>query len=164
MKKTLVLIRHTKSNRDNSLLTDFDRPITNDRTGDAIKMAAHLKKSGLQPDLIICSPAKRTQQTAAYFCSALNYKPENIIYDRQLYESSADDYVEVLRNTPPEIKTLIMVGHNPSITHFANLFLKEKISHVPTTGVVWIELNHPDWQLTSPIHAELKHFLTPKTI
>lgn len=164
MNRNLILIRHTKSNRDNPLLSDFDRPIVKERMDDPKNMARHLKSLGLSPDLILCSPAKRTRQTGEIFCHGLKYEVSKVIYDQRLYESSAEEYLGVIRETDSAVKTLILVGHNPSITNLANTFIKQKIQHVPTTGVVWIELHHPDWQLHPPFHAEMKYFLTPKTL
>ncbi|MBL0309163.1 MAG: histidine phosphatase family protein [Bacteroidetes bacterium] len=165
MKRQLILIRHTKSNWDNPLDSDFDRPINKDRVNDTLRMSKKLKDLGLKPDLILCSPANRTRQTAEYFCKALNFETENVLFDKRLYESPAEEYLEVVQETEADIKTLVVVGHNPSTTHFANLFLDEKVLQVPTTGVVWIEFNHPDWHLSPPsVKGHLKYFLTPKAL
>ena len=68
MKRELILIRHTKSSWADFSLPDFDRPLKKDRTDDAKNMAKQLKKLKVKPNLILCSPAKRTKQTAEYFC------------------------------------------------------------------------------------------------
>lgn len=164
MKKELVLIRHTKTNLAELGRSDFDRALRKDRTDDAKNTANRLKELGLQPDLILCSPALRTKQTAELFCGKLKYDFNKIVFDMRLYESSAEDYLEVVRETNREIETLIVIGHNPSITLFANYFIKKEIGNVPTTGVVWLEFENGDWELHRKTPCELKQFLTPKTI
>lgn len=164
MKRELVLIRHTKTNLAEVGQRDFDRALKKDRTDDAKNMARHLKELGLQPELILCSPALRTKQTAELFCEKLKYDFNKIVFDMRLYESSAKDYLEVVRETNKEIESLVVVGHNPSITYFVNLFLKNEIDMVPTSGVVWLELESDDWEIFRTTPCKLKCFLTPKTI
>ena len=82
----------------------------------------------------------------------------------RLYESGAEDYMQVIRETDAKIETLVVIGHNPSITDFTNQFLKNKIDEVPTTGVVWLEFENDNWEIYSTTLCKLKHFLTPKTM
>lgn len=164
MKKELVLIRHTKTNPADLGQRDFDRTLRIDRTDDAKNVANRLNELGFKPELILCSPALRTKQTAELFCEKLKYDFNKIVFDMRLYESSAEDYLEVVRETNKEIETLVVIGHNPSVTHFANHFLKKEIDIVPTTGVVWLEFENDDWELHRRTPCQLKQFLTPKTI
>jgi len=164
MKRSLILIRHTKSNWTDLSLPDFDRPIKKDRIDDAKEMATQLKTLGVEPDLIICSPAKRTRQTAEYFCEKLKYNEKDIQFDKRIYESTAEEVLQVIRETDGAIKTLIVIGHNPSLTHLANIFAENSIEEIPTTGVVWLEFNTKDWELYKLTPCKLKAFLTPKTI
>ncbi len=164
MKRELILIRHTKTNQAELGQRDFDRALKKDRTDDARNMANHLKELGLQPDLILCSPALRTKQTAEFFCEKLKYDFNKILYDMRLYESSVEDYMEVVQETNKKIETLIVVGHNPCITQLANQFSKKEIDFMPTTAVVWLEFENDDWEIHPRTPCQLKQFLTPKTI
>lgn len=163
-KRQLILIRHTKSSWADLGMRDFDRPLKKDRTDDAKSMAKHLKELGVKPDLILCSPALRTKQTVEFFCDKLNYDYNKIEFDMRLYESSAEDYTQVVREGNEEIRTLVVVGHNPSITDFANQFLQNKISEVPTTGVICLEFESDNWEINRATPCKLKYFLAPKTI
>ncbi len=164
MNRELILIRHTKSSWGDLSLPDFDRPLKKDRTGDAKNMAEKLKKLKLHPDLIICSPALRTLQTAEYFYEKLKFDYHNILLEKRIYESSAEEYMQVIRETDAKVKTLVLIGHNPSITDFANQFLENKIDEVPTTGVVWLEFESEDWEIYKTTPCKFRYFLTPKTI
>jgi phosphohistidine phosphatase len=163
MKRTLVLIRHTKSNWGDLSLPDFDRPVKKERIEDAQNMAARLKDLELKPDLIICSPARRTRQTVEYFCDKLKYDPDKIEFDKRIYESTAEEVLQVIRETDARVKTLFVVGHNPSITDLANMFAENSIIEVPTTGVVWLEFGINTWDVYKLTPCKLKAFLTPKT-
>jgi phosphohistidine phosphatase len=164
MKRELILIRHTKSSWNDFSMPDFDRPIKKERAEDAKEMAAKLKSLKLEPDLIICSPAKRTRQTAEYFYEKLKYEEDRVQFEKRIYESSAGEIFEVVREVKPEVKTLVLIGHNPSLTNFANFFTKEPIDEIPTTGVVWLEFDSKDWEIDRQTPCKVKHFLTPKSL
>lgn len=164
MKRSLILIRHTKSAWGNLSLPDFDRPLKKDRADDAKNMAAQLKSLGVEPDMIICSPAKRTRQTAAYFYDKLKYNEDKVSFDKRIYESTAEDVLQVIREEDAKVKTLVVIGHNPSLTNIANMFTGNIIGEVPTTGVVWLEFDTKDWEIYKLTPCKLKAFLSPKTI
>ncbi len=164
MKKELVLIRHTKSSWGNFSLPDFDRPLKKDRIDDAHRMAVKLKQLNLQLDLIICSPALRTKQTAGHFCNVLGYDFNKINFDSRLYESSAEEYLKVIQQIDSRFGTVIIIGHNPSITDLTSLLLNERTGEIPTTGTVWLEFESKGWKISKETIVKLKHFLTPKAI
>jgi phosphohistidine phosphatase len=164
MDRNLVLIRHTKSDWSHAGLTDFERPLRADRTDDAKRMSKKLKQLKLYSDLIICSPAKRTRQTSEFFCHALEYDYNRVQFEMRLYESSAEDYLQVIREVNADVQTLLLFGHNPSITHLVHYFLPKHVVEMPTTGVVWISFQSPDWEVYSTTPLEGKGFFTPKTI
>lgn len=164
MKRELILIRHTKSSWADKDMHDFDRPLKKDRTDDAKEMARHLKEFGLKPDLILCSPALRAKQTAELFCNQLKYDFDKIVFDMRLYESSAAEYRQVIRETDLTIKTLVVIGHNPSITDFFNQVMEPELDELPTTGVVWIELDSDSWEIKNSTSGRLKKLLWPKIL
>ena len=57
--RTLYLLRHAKSSWDDPKLDDFERPLAPRGIKACKLMAAHIRKSGIAPDLILCSPAIR---------------------------------------------------------------------------------------------------------
>lgn len=164
MSKELVLIRHTKSSWKELGMRDFDRPLKSDRLSDAENVFKELARLKLTPDLVICSPAVRTKQTAEHFCAQTGYNFSAIDFDMRLYESSAEDYLEVIREQKKSANTLVIIGHNPSITMFANLFVPHSIDEMPTTGVAWLSLEADDWDVGRNTSNILRHFITPKRL
>lgn len=164
MKRELILIRHTKSTWADADMRDFDRPLKKDRIEDASNMGKKLNDLKLKPDMIVCSPAERTKQTAEIICSNVPFDYKKLSFDIRLYESSSEEYMKVVQEIPKEVKTLAVVGHNTSITDFANNIMPHHIAQLPTTGVLWLEFNSPDWDLKKEKFYKLVHFLTPRTI
>jgi len=83
--KTLFLVRHAKSSRNEPALQDKDRPLNNRGKRDAPKMGKRLAKREVTPDLILSSPAKRALKTAQLIAKKLDYKLQDIVVDERLY-------------------------------------------------------------------------------
>ena len=83
--KTLLLVRHAKSSRNEPALQDKDRPLNNRGKRDAPKMGKRLAKREVTPDLILSSPAKRALKTAQLIAKKLDYKLQDIVVDERLY-------------------------------------------------------------------------------
>ena len=164
MKRELILIRHSKTIIAEMGMRDFDRPLKKDRTDDAKNMAKYLKGLGLKPELILCSPALRTKQTAELFCEKLNYDYNKIVFDERLYESSAEEYLQVISETESEITTLVVIGHNPSVSFLAGKLANRFLDDMPTSGTAWLSLESDDWKMDTTTLCKLEHFLSPKTI
>ena len=63
MTRTLILMRHAKSDWGHAGLADHDRPLNARGTRDAPRMGAWLRGKGHLPDEVLCSTATRTRQT-----------------------------------------------------------------------------------------------------
>jgi len=151
---TIVLIRHIKS--DWSFGTsDFDRVIREDRKVDAVKISGAVKTKGISPDLVIASPAKRTQQTAKLFCKEFEYDFKKVVLDQSLYESSMLEIVEAIANIPTGIETIFIICHNPSITDFINNYTNSRIDNVPTCGCAVIDYTDSVFKLKTFIYPKL---------
>ena len=80
--KTLILVRHAKSDWGNPSLSDFDRPLNERGKRDAPIMAKRLLDKKIKIDQIIASPAKRAAKTAKYFAEAFDYKKDKIEFKK----------------------------------------------------------------------------------
>ncbi len=89
--KTLFLVRHAKSSRDDPTLPDKERPLNDRGMRDAPRMGERLAKQGAQPDLILSSPAVRALATAELIAKRLDYKVKDIVVDQRLYAAAPDD-------------------------------------------------------------------------
>ncbi|WP_063813230.1 SixA phosphatase family protein [Herbidospora daliensis] len=106
--KTLIVLRHAKAEHTPGVL-DFDRVLTS--RGERNSREAGELIARLTPDLIVASPSARTRLTA----ELLGLDGVPIEFERDVYEAYTDELIEIVRRTDPEVGTLVLVGHNPSV-------------------------------------------------
>uniref|UniRef100_UPI004048386B SixA phosphatase family protein n=1 Tax=Algoriphagus sp. TaxID=1872435 RepID=UPI004048386B len=143
--KKIILIRHAKSSRDNPWLDDYERPLAERGLLDAPKMAASLKKRGIDIDLICSSSAQRAKQTASITAEVLGYPEEKIYWDKSLYHASANHLLQFIQSQSDQIQTLAVVGHNPGLTELINL-LGVNLDNLPTAGQFAFSLATAPWR------------------
>ena len=144
--KTLYLIRHAKSSWDDPSLADIDRPLNKRGERNAPNMARRLKEKDILIDRMITSPANRAYTTCKIFADILRVDESKIEIRKELYHAGEDTLLAVLKNLPDFISTVLIFGHNPGFTDFANELMNERIGNIPTCGVVGCTLPITSWQ------------------
>lgn len=144
--KTVFFIRHAKSSWDNPGLRDIDRPLNERGLRDAPEMAKRLLQTGIKPDRIISSPAKRAYSTALYFAAAFQIPETDIQVEDEIYHAWPDQIVRLIHQLPEELGTVAIFGHNPTFTALANMFSDKEIHNVPTCGIVKVDANTVHWK------------------
>jgi phosphohistidine phosphatase len=112
--RTLVLLRHAKAEPPEGYSNDIDRPLRPRGHADAEAAGAWLAESGYSPDLVLCSPAVRTRETWAAASAKLGHLP--VVYEQSLYLAGAVDALELVRQTGADVGTLLVIGHNPTMS------------------------------------------------
>jgi phosphohistidine phosphatase len=110
----LVILRHAKADRPNGV-ADEDRPLSDRGHADAAAAGVWLVDAGLLPELVLCSPARRTRQTWHGVALGLPVSPA-VRYDPVLYGGSARTLLAAVRSAAPEAFTLLLIGHNPGLS------------------------------------------------
>lgn len=159
--KTVCFIRHAKSSWDQAGLADIDRPLNIRGKVTAPLMAKILAERGFKPDLIISSTAKRARQTAKFFRKEYGIKKDEMQIEPLIYGGDEQAIFDILRKLPDTMDTVFLFGHNPTMNYLAALFSEDHI-HVPTCGILVVELNISSWKDVQPDHTALKHFIYPK--
>src|SRR5258708_6852115 len=147
--KKLYLVRHAKSSWDNIAMDDFDRPLNERGEKDAPRMAKLLKHRDVVPDRVITSPANRALSTCRAFAKVLDFEKKKIIAEQKLYHAGSETILKVLASLPEhkeENEVVLLFGHNPGITEFANDLLNISIDDIPTCGVVEATLDIDKWK------------------
>ena len=160
--KILTLVRHAKSSWENSTLGDRERPLNERGEQDAPQMGKRLVAAGIRPSLIISSPAVRAWSTARILAQEIGYPIEFLQREDGLYMASLDEILDVLVAQDAEFNNLLLVGHNPGLTTFANYLVPGLTSNLPTAGVVAVQFDHPDWNLHTRPAMELLTYDFPK--
>jgi phosphohistidine phosphatase len=142
--KTLFLVRHAKSSRDDPSLPDRDRPLDARGKQDAPKMGKRLAKRDVKLDLVLSSPALRALTTAHLIAEEVGYKRKDIVVDNRLYVSSADDLLAVIRALDKKLSCVMLFGHNPEFTDLAHR-LSSEIIDMPTCAVVEFNFDTKAW-------------------
>lgn len=160
--KTIYLIRHAKSSWKKVTLSDFDRPLNNRGKNDITTIAKELIKLNFNPELILCSPSKRTRETLKKLNHYLKLNDEKIKFIDSIYESSTPNLISILNNIVPTVNSIALIGHNPSITQLSNYLTDYYTDNIPTCSVVKIELEINNWNEIIKGIGLQKFFIYPK--
>lgn len=160
--KTIYLVRHAKSSWDDPSLRDFDRPLNDRGKNDAPRMGKRLRKRGILPDLILSSSAKRARSTAKRIAETLGYPEKEIQLTDTLYHAEPEVILSVIHRLPDSCNSVMLVGHNPGLTDFANEFLGVRIDNVPTCGVVAAQFDVRSWKDVGEAQGRFLFFDYPK--
>ena len=169
--RTLIFLRHAKSSWALPGIDDFDRPL-NDRGNDAApQMAKWLVSEGIEPDVIVCSSAKRTQETLAHMEPVLSQKAASIM-ERNLYLASSDTLFECAAGLDDDFQTAMLLAHNPGLHDAALSALTpesrresgEMRSRFPTCACAVISLPINRWSEITTDIGELNAYMTPRRL
>jgi phosphohistidine phosphatase len=164
--KSLYLVRHAKSSWADPSLADKERPLNKRGLRDAPLMGQRLAARKVRVDAIWSSPAQRALETAHFFASALKYPRKSIELHDRFYTNTIDDLLREIRSCTDEIKSLVVVSHNPVISEFANFLIGHgkdvDIESIPTCGIVAIDFDLPSWQLLREQEGRFLFFDYPK--
>lgn len=108
--RRLYVLRHAKSSWDNPAQDDHDRPLAPRGERAVAALAAHIAASDIRPELVLCSSARRTRETL----EGVGVEGERRI-DRRFFELTCGDLIDELRGVPSEIRSVMVVGHNPTM-------------------------------------------------
>ncbi len=134
--KTLYLIRHAKAEEHSFSKPDHARNIVEKGKERADRIAKDLEKLfTLTPNiLVISSTANRAIQTAALFCTTLQYPIEHIQKENSIYEAHFLDILTVINKTRDTVDSVLLFGHNPGLSDLTNYlcgtYINLNTSHV----------------------------------
>jgi phosphohistidine phosphatase len=166
--KRLYLLRHAKSSWDDPTLADHDRPLAPRGRRAAKVMAKHLGRKGIAPELVLCSPSRRTRETLARIAQPLG-KNADVRIEAELYAASAAALLEVLHEVPDEVESVMLIGHNPGMQDLALSLagagseIPRLSSKFPTAALATLELNGT-WRELAPGSGELVSLVKPKEL
>lgn len=163
--KTLTLVRHAKSSWDGEGVPDFYRPLKPTGIEDAVRVSRFVKnKQELFPDWIVTSPAVRALSTAIVFAREMGVGDSQIKLESGIYESSKEQIAEVIKRTDDSVNSLMVFGHDYSLTDFANFICAENLDKNPTAGVISVRLNINSWKEVDYGTGQITFFITPKKL
>lgn len=144
--RMLTLVRHAKASAPHrGDQRDFARPLAPRGERDAVRMGERLARTGVRPDRIVASTARRAQQTADAIARAIGYPVERIDRSDAVYMASHRALVELIESTSPDVRHLMLVGHNPDLSRLWGWLTGDDGAELPTCGVARLELDVDAW-------------------
>lgn len=163
--KNLILIRHGKSSWDDPGVADRERTLNKQGLKNAPAIGAALHDRGVKPDVIIVSLAVRAWRTAELIADELGYPREELIQESAIYAAGLGVLMDVVQNIDEDVDCACLIGHNPGFEDLANSLISGmEIEHLPTCGVVRMQLNSDTWGAVGAGDGELVEFFGPKTL
>ena len=160
--KTLYLMRHAKSSWSFDTLNDQQRPLNDRGRDDAPLMGRALADREVALDLIVSSPAVRALSTAALVAKELDHSPEQLQVIEGIYEATVPDLLAIVQQLPDSAAAVLLVGHNNTLTEFANLLSPSEIPPMPTASIACLKFKTDQWADISQANAEYYFFDKPK--
>jgi len=159
--KTLVLMRHAKSNWSGDL-SDFDRPLNERGIRSARVLGNWLRANDLLPDFALVSAAKRTVETFDELKINCRYEKK-----RKLYLAPSEEIFHQLRQV--HANRLLLICHNPGISEFSQEILSQwpvhsQFENFPTCSTCVIDFDLNDWSDLKFGIGTIRSFLVPKDL
>jgi phosphohistidine phosphatase len=165
--RTLIAVRHAKSSWDHDV-DDHDRPLSGRGRRDADALGRLLVERSLVPDLVLCSTAARTRETWER-AQAVGATAGEVRLVRGVYHAWVPELVRLLRQTPEEVSTVLLLGHSPGIPDLVEHLCVRTDSadwaqidqKYPTSGLAVVSVLCP-WSELGSSSAELVTFAIPR--
>jgi|SRR5882724_2466047 len=119
----LYILRHASAGtrRSNPKL-DTHRPLDKDGKRYCMQLGNALTAMKVHFDLVVSSPLKRSLQTAALVGTETGYEQRIVLSDALRPEAQYADFLQMVTECM-DLENVMVVGHNPNLTHFLNLLL-----------------------------------------
>lgn len=154
----LILLRHAEAVPTEQTADDQDRPLSTRGEQEAQAAGSWLAARGTTLDRVLCSPTRRTDQTARLALAALSNGPAPQIAS-EIYDASPGELLALL-DQHGDAGTVMLVGHNPGIERLVALLVEGRSDHfrgMPPGGLAVLHLNGA----LEPGNARLDAFWSP---
>ncbi len=165
--RLLLLMRHAKSDWSSPAETDHERPLNRRGRRDCPAIARYLAARDRVPDVILCSSATRTTETANRLMetwSALGLECPKLCHHEELYLASAAGVVQAVASLGGQAERLMVMAHNPGISSLAATLAGEDWE-MPTAAVATMGYPSNGWS-TLKLQSDLDpiDFMRPKAL
>lgn len=148
--KQIFLLRHAKSDWDLPFDDDRERGLSFRGKEQTKALREYLKESRFTFDKALVSSAERTQKTYSMLRKDVIRLPKPSIRE-EIYESEKEDYLFLLQGLDPNIGSVCLVGHNPSLEEFGNdlLFGEDaplRFTKFPTCAFLGLSFALDSWK------------------
>lgn len=165
--KTVYLLRHAKSSWKDADVSDLDRPLKKKGHFQADALSDHFAALLPPPEVVLCSPAKRTLETLDYFLEVWPVAEKQLRTPSDIYLGECSTLLSHLQDLPQESEVVLLVGHNPGITDLMNTLngsRTDDTSHLRTCEFVHFDFDVDTWSDIRSGSGLLKLRTCPKNL
>ncbi len=143
--KTVLFLRHGKSDWDADYDTDHGRPLAKRGRKAAKTMGRLLAERGPVPERIVTSSAVRAVQTLERARNAGGWDAPTRVTDA-LYHADAEDLLAIIQAEPDATSVLLLVGHEPTWSDTVSRLAGLPPVHFPTAALARVDLAVERWR------------------
>jgi|ERR1019366_5836949 phosphohistidine phosphatase len=169
--RTLILMRHAKAEHVQGR-PDHERGLAPRGRGDARAVGVWISDPSHAAvlDLVLCSTSQRTRQTLeVVFAGGASAKDTR--FDERIYDASAASLLDLLREVPDSVNSVLMIGHAPGIPVLATALAHDESASTdvidrlslgfPTSALAVLGFEGR-WARLAPESAYLRDFVVPR--
>ncbi len=161
--KTILLLRHAKSDWDAAGTADHERPLNGRGRKAAALIGRLLARIEEVPDRVLTSSALRARETvrlaaeAGAWRSAVEVVPE-------FYGGPPGTIVARVQRADDRDATLLLAGHEPNWSALASALAGGGTLRFPTAALARIDLAIESWRAVGPGRGRLVWFVNPRLL
>lgn len=161
--KTILLLRHGKSDWDADYVGDHERPLAKRGQKGARKIGRFITTARIVPDRALTSSAVRARETLATAAEAGGWTGPARVTDA-LYEATAEEVLREIRKEPDDADTLIVVGHEPTWSTLVSQLIGGGRIEMKTAAVARVDVEVESWADVAPGRGALAFLLPPRAL
>lgn len=160
--KTVILARHARASRKDLPIPDKERPLRESGKSDLARMKDPLLRHSQRPEHVFSSTANRAAQTAAILAGFYGLCDRLSFFD-DLYHPDERGMLEFIRRLDDDVRSVMVVGHNPELEELADLLRGDgQSTSLPTSACICLSFDVDRWNDVRKNQGVLEYFEYPK--
>lgn len=164
MPRILYIVRHAKAEDRATFMADHDRQLVSEGIMAAARMGRYLRDKDVRPDRIISSTAPRAKDTAKVIAEQIGFDQTRIELDDKLFDGGPKAYLSAINALPESVQSVMIVGHNPDVSYFAEFLTHASVGSMSKGAVVAVSFDDLTWAEVSGRTGSIAFQMAPKQL
>lgn len=162
--KTLIIARHGKAVEGEPGQPDILRELSPRGMKDIKVITRELKNKNLLPGLIFSSPAIRAVQTGRDMVTHFDEPGIKLLTSDSLYGNFSNEIFSFINSVAPEEKTVMIVGHNPSLLIMIEYLCAVVLVTFPTLATIVLDFEVERWEELNEKKGTIRKLFIPSEL